>query len=138
MEERCSACKGVYHEATGHRFSARARLCGPCAREFVKFLRQHTKRRWGGINFYEHAQPPPKSGRYCECWVCVKNDVYLEAACGGEYSVQRGGGCARESSEWGVVGPHPVYRHVKARWDCDDEASAERLRERLEQKEEPQ
>jgi hypothetical protein len=56
---RCNACKGVYHEATGHRASENVVWCGPCTRDFVSFLVQQTRRRWGKVKFYELAVPPP-------------------------------------------------------------------------------
>lgn len=37
---RCSACNGVYHESTGHRFGDVVVLCGPCARDFVDWLKK--------------------------------------------------------------------------------------------------
>jgi hypothetical protein len=55
---RCNACKGVWHEATGHLASENVRWCGPCTRDFVAFLVQQTRRRWGGMKFYELAVPP--------------------------------------------------------------------------------
>lgn len=54
--DRCSACGGVYHEATGHRHSDRTRLCGPCARDWLAWLKRHTARRWGKLRFYDYAQ----------------------------------------------------------------------------------
>jgi hypothetical protein len=54
IELRCSACANPYHESTGHRHSDRTRLCGPCAREFAKWVKSHT-RKHGKIDFYEHA-----------------------------------------------------------------------------------
>lgn len=30
-------------------------ICGPCTKHMVEFLRSHTRRKWGGLNFYEHA-----------------------------------------------------------------------------------
>jgi hypothetical protein len=49
---QCSSCRGVYHEATGHRFTANVQICGPCARHFVTWLKGHLRRRWGGVEFY--------------------------------------------------------------------------------------
>ena len=60
-QDRCSSCKGVYHEATGHRFSEDSVLCGPCTRHYVKWLKGHTNRKWGGVRFYDHAFPPTKT-----------------------------------------------------------------------------
>lgn len=59
-QNRCSACKGVYHEATGHRHSEKTVLCGPCARNYLNWLKGHTNRKWGGVRFYDHASRPSK------------------------------------------------------------------------------
>jgi hypothetical protein len=53
--DRCSGCTGPYHEATGHCFTPRTRLCGPCAGRFWGWVLRHTKRRWTGVSFYDHA-----------------------------------------------------------------------------------
>lgn len=53
---RCSACGGVYCEATGHRLGDRTQLCGPCARSFVDWLKRHTRSKWGGFRFYEYTE----------------------------------------------------------------------------------
>jgi hypothetical protein len=53
---RCSACTGVYHEATGHRLGDRTVLCGPCARSWLAWLKSQTNRRWGGVRFYDHTE----------------------------------------------------------------------------------
>jgi hypothetical protein len=63
MGTKCSACDNPYHPATGHVLGDRTQLCGPCARHFVAFVKSHTKRKWGGVAFYEHAATsvkPPK------------------------------------------------------------------------------
>lgn len=52
---RCSACGGVYHPASGHRWGDRVVLCGPCTRHFIAWVKAHTQRRWGGVKFYDHA-----------------------------------------------------------------------------------
>lgn len=36
----CSACKGPYHEATGHAWTPSLRLCNGCTREFIKWIKQ--------------------------------------------------------------------------------------------------
>jgi len=51
---RC-LCGQTYHHDSGHILSPDAVLCGPCARHFTRWLSGHTKRRWGGANFYDHA-----------------------------------------------------------------------------------
>lgn len=53
---RCAACGGVYHEATGHRWTSSMVICGPCAREFIAWLRGHSQRRWGGLRFYDYTE----------------------------------------------------------------------------------
>ncbi|HVZ88056.1 MAG TPA: hypothetical protein VHG72_13880 [Polyangia bacterium] len=49
-------CRGPFHPATGHvdRLTG-ALFCGACYRPFVKWIAGHTKRKWGGANFYEEA-----------------------------------------------------------------------------------
>lgn len=37
--ERCAACKGVAHPATGHAWSAAVLVCGPCTRAFFAWAR---------------------------------------------------------------------------------------------------
>ena len=39
---KCSCCKGVYHPVTGHRWTALIRLCGPCARGWLGWLKLRT------------------------------------------------------------------------------------------------
>lgn len=56
--DTCTACKGPFHPATGHQPSPNQRWCGPCSKDFVKFLKQHSSRRWGGERFYDHATVP--------------------------------------------------------------------------------
>lgn len=53
---KCSCCGGPFHPATGdydRRFDM-AR-CGRCYREFLAWFKGHTRRKWGKLNFYEHA-----------------------------------------------------------------------------------
>ncbi len=56
---KCFACGGPFHEATGHVFKGKfvgvATYCGPCARHFFAWVVSHTKRRWGGLDFYAEA-----------------------------------------------------------------------------------
>jgi hypothetical protein len=61
MEEECSACKGPFHPATGHYHTENVKICGPCAKHFVSWLKGHLKRRWGGKVFYEHAETSIKA-----------------------------------------------------------------------------
>lgn len=43
---RC-LCGTPYHEATGHRFTETAKLCGPCARGFKEFVKFQMGRKTG-------------------------------------------------------------------------------------------
>lgn len=45
----CSACHGPFHPATGHAHSERTQLCGPCAREFMDWVRVRTRPRKGHV-----------------------------------------------------------------------------------------
>lgn len=35
----CSACRGPFHEATGHAWSPILRLCNGCTRDFIKWIK---------------------------------------------------------------------------------------------------
>jgi len=53
---RCAACGGVWHPASGdwdplHKVAR----CGRCYRIFLRWYKGHTKRTWGGRNFYAEA-----------------------------------------------------------------------------------
>ncbi len=53
----CFFCQGVYHESTGCYYNERVVACGPCARDFFKWLKAHVNR-WANPkrpNFYEAA-----------------------------------------------------------------------------------
>lgn len=52
----CAACGTPAHPATWHAFTATCVLCGPCARDFLAWLKRHTSRRWGGRRFYDFAE----------------------------------------------------------------------------------
>lgn len=55
--QRCNTCGGVWHPSCGdwdERFQV-AR-CGRCYREWLKFYKGHMKRKWGGEDFYAHAE----------------------------------------------------------------------------------
>jgi ribosomal protein L24E len=57
---RCAVCGGPFHPATGglHFVEKTGRwvpFCGMCERELVKWVAQHTRRKWWGIRFYDHA-----------------------------------------------------------------------------------
>lgn len=59
----CGSCGGVYHPATGdHDVRYDFRRCGRCYRIFLRWYRQHTKRKWGGHNFYAVAQTSIREG----------------------------------------------------------------------------
>jgi hypothetical protein len=53
-ETPCAACGGAAHDATGHRWSAKVLVCGPCARRFFKWAQGHTRPR-KGLSFYDAA-----------------------------------------------------------------------------------
>lgn len=53
---RCIQCKGPFHEASGdYDRKTGIATCGACYRPFLKWFKGHTKRTWGGRNFYEAA-----------------------------------------------------------------------------------
>jgi hypothetical protein len=56
--ESCTSCGGPFHPVTGHWVSDRTHWCGPCTRDFIAFIKQHTSRRWGKVRFYDHATVP--------------------------------------------------------------------------------
>lgn len=51
----CSVCKGPFHPDTGCVLGNRTRLCGPCERGRVAWLKKHLSRKSGGVRFYDHA-----------------------------------------------------------------------------------
>jgi hypothetical protein len=55
-DTRCFSCQGVWHPACGDwdPFYGVAR-CGRCIRIFLAWFKGHTKRKWGGMDFYAHA-----------------------------------------------------------------------------------
>lgn len=59
---KCIACGAPYHPATGHLHQENAPICGSCAKHFVAWLKSHTKRKWGGEDFYEAAKTSIKPG----------------------------------------------------------------------------
>ena len=50
--DRCNACKGTFHPATGHQLSSTMKWCGPCTRDFYQWVVHHAKRKWSGTKFY--------------------------------------------------------------------------------------
>ena len=59
---KCFSCGGPFHPATGHYHRPDVPVCGPCTKRFVAWLKGHTKRRWGGKDFYAHAATSIKPG----------------------------------------------------------------------------
>lgn len=62
-EVSCACCGAPYHPATGGlhwvEFTQReVPWCGACERDFVKWVKGHTNRRWGGVKFYDMVGPP--------------------------------------------------------------------------------
>jgi hypothetical protein len=41
----CASCGGSAHPATGHAWSAKTLICGPCARSWLKWWVSHTSDR---------------------------------------------------------------------------------------------
>jgi hypothetical protein len=62
--EKCSACGGPFHPATGHYHQADVRVCGPCMRHFVDWVKTHTKGKYGHpkSSFYDAAATSIKPG----------------------------------------------------------------------------
>lgn len=53
---RCIRCKGPFHPSTGDYDHVHGvATCGACVRSFYEWLRGHVRRRWGKLDFYEHA-----------------------------------------------------------------------------------
>ncbi len=52
---KCFACKGPYHESSGHLFAPDVAYCGPCIRHFLTWWKGHERRKWGGLHFYGEA-----------------------------------------------------------------------------------
>lgn len=58
---RCFQCHGPFHPASGNWYEQwQIGFCGACYKPFVKWLSGHLKRKWGGLNFYEHAARRPQ------------------------------------------------------------------------------
>lgn len=81
--DKCSVCKGPFHESTGD-INGNMRTCGPCEKQFVKWLSGHSKRRWGGELFYKHATLPPPA---VETKYVFHTDMFEETEKKGHYSV---------------------------------------------------
>lgn len=43
---KCTSCGGVFHPATGSQPGPKVRVCGPCVRRFMDFMKGHTARRY--------------------------------------------------------------------------------------------
>ena len=52
---KCDCCGGPFHPATGGYRSPTFKACGPCEKNFAKWVSAQTKRKWGGQRFYDHA-----------------------------------------------------------------------------------
>jgi hypothetical protein len=53
---RCFACKGPYHESSGHNWrEVGVVYCGRCYRHFASWMKGHMKRKWSGASFYDEA-----------------------------------------------------------------------------------
>jgi hypothetical protein len=57
-ELRCNVCRGPWHPATGDYQSENMLTCGVCTRKWAKWMKTHMKRKWGKLDFYEHARSP--------------------------------------------------------------------------------
>ena len=62
---RCFACKGPWHEATGHWWGPQLDIvyCGPCFQRFLTWMKGHFKRKWSGERFYDAAATSIRAGR---------------------------------------------------------------------------
>jgi hypothetical protein len=62
--EKCSACGGPFHPASGHYHQADVRVCGPCMKHFVQWFKGHSKGKYGHpkASFYEAAVTSIKPG----------------------------------------------------------------------------
>ena len=58
----CFCCGGPFHPATGHYHQPDVPVCGACTRRFVRWLKGHLKRRWGGHEFYAEAATSIRPG----------------------------------------------------------------------------
>jgi hypothetical protein len=57
ITHRCPTCGGVSHPASGCVYSPTFIVCGPCTREFARWVEQMTNgkgRRGGRPSFYAH------------------------------------------------------------------------------------
>lgn len=134
----CSVCQGPFHPATGHEFSESLRWCGPCTRDFIKFLKTQQGRRWGKLPFYEHATPPPAVSRFCECPACIKNGWYRPITdprmAAPHYVVVpithptlATDKELRRDFAMAVIGPWLPKPEMECFWPCRDEREAEEL-----------
>jgi hypothetical protein len=56
----CFFCKGVFHPSSGDYFGPQnTPSCGPCTKATIKMIKERTRRRSGGVDFYSHAYTPP-------------------------------------------------------------------------------
>ncbi len=60
---RCFACAGPYSAPSGHLFiEFGVAYCGACYRPFLSWYKGHTRRRWGGADFYAEATTSVRAG----------------------------------------------------------------------------
>lgn len=60
---RCFRCGGPFHQATGHVFvEFDIAYCGACYRHFLAWYKGHTRRKWGGSDFYAEAATSIRAG----------------------------------------------------------------------------
>jgi hypothetical protein len=76
--DRCFACRGPYHPASGHLFREfDVAYCGACFRHFYSWMRGHLNVRFGKLHlkFYDFAATSirPKPGHILSCPVNVWN-----------------------------------------------------------------
>jgi hypothetical protein len=54
--DRCSVCGGVFHPSTGSEVTTTYRRCGPCEKQFIRWLKGTLKRKGRDkLDFYTHA-----------------------------------------------------------------------------------
>lgn len=82
--KKCSTCGTPYHESTGHCWTHRMVLCGPCARDWVKWMKGRMgamqavmRKNKGKESFHDcalksiigdSAEPVPDDGEHCVVW----------------------------------------------------------------------
>lgn len=90
--QKCIACRGVYHPATGHILDPEdpsVVLCGPCARDLKDWLKGMMRRRWGKMEFYGSAATSIKPETLA---VCPAGCDHRTPLCALPYQHEDGGG----------------------------------------------